>query len=127
MIKLTDRFNREEAKNASELEGHANWSTRTAVGSQPRANALSVQGGRINRSIRTFGDTCVFLICPCWRVSDGLSSLCLVIFLFLKPSNLPSTNHTHTALTNSRLSDMLISAPPKFDTQRPTRRGARQM
>ncbi|KIM43487.1 hypothetical protein M413DRAFT_381895 [Hebeloma cylindrosporum] len=44
---------REEAENASELEGVAGSST--AV-SKPGTDALGVQGARINRSIRTFAD-----------------------------------------------------------------------
>jgi hypothetical protein len=59
---LTDNLfvNREEAENASELEGVAGSST--AV-SKPGTDALGVQGARINRSIRTFADACVFPFC----------------------------------------------------------------
>ncbi|PPQ93132.1 hypothetical protein CVT25_003664 [Psilocybe cyanescens] len=44
---------REEAENATELDGAA--ATSTAV-SRPGADALTVQGTRINKSIRTFAD-----------------------------------------------------------------------
>lgn len=72
-------MNREEAENASELEGVAVAGSSTGV-SRPGVDALSVQTNRINKTIRSFADAYVPLalfICqtlPDWFPWDSRRS-----------------------------------------------------
>ena len=71
-------------ENASELEGVAGSST--AV-SKPGTEALGVQGAKVNRSIQTFADACVFLsnLC-CLCVSDSFLLISLSVSQTLEHS-----------------------------------------
>jgi len=53
-LELYSRFYREEAENATELE--TDGVSGASSGVSRGADALMVQGNRINRSIRTFAD-----------------------------------------------------------------------